>query len=194
MAFFKKTTEIDKIIKGCIKNDGAYQSMLFNRFKAKMFSICLRYTPDYHSAEDVLQDGFVKVFRNVHKFRGDGSFEGWMRRIFVNTAIEHYRKHTHLYPILEVNGTEFDEIDNDIFNRLSVEDLMQMIQSLSPGYRMVFNMFVIEGFSHKEISEKLNISEGTSKSQLSRARMILKEKVEKVDTLERTNYAKTIWK
>lgn len=194
MKFFKKPTEIEKIISGCIKNNGAMQSLLYHKFKAKMFAICLRYSSDYHSAEDILQDGFVKVFKNIHKFRGEGSFEGWMRRVFVNTAIEHFRKKTHLYPILDIAESGLEEFNSDVFDKLAVDNLMDMIQTLSPGYRIVFNMYVIEGYSHKEISNELNISEGTSKSQLSRARQILKGKVEQLNTSEKTNYAKTIWK
>ncbi len=194
MNFFKKITDTERLIKGCLKNNGKCQQQLYDKYKGIMFAICLRYTPDYHSAEDVLQNGFVKVFRNIHKFRGDGSFEGWMRRIFVNTSIEYYRKHHYLYPILEVNGSGFEEISNDVFSRFSTDEILQMIQTLSPGYRIVFNMFVIEGYSHKEISEILNISEGTSKSQLSRARSLLKKKVEALGELEQSNYAKTIGK
>lgn len=173
----KRSTTDKELINGCIARKRKYQELLYATFSPKMFSICLRYASDYHSAEDILQDGFVKVFRNVHKFRHEGSFEGWLRRIFVNTAIEHYRKAVPMYPILEVNNSSFDFIDDNTLAQLEANDLMKLVQNLSPGYRTVFNLYVIEGYSHKDIADLLSISEGTSKSQLARARYILQKKV-----------------
>jgi RNA polymerase sigma-70 factor (ECF subfamily) len=143
-----------------------------------MFSICLRYAKDYHSAEDILQEGFIKVFKYISKFRWEGSFEGWMRRIFVNTAIEHLRKAVNLYPIVNDDDKVMDIVDESVFDHLDEQDLLGMVQRLSPGYRTVFNLYVIEGYSHKEISKMMEISEGTSKSQLARARQILQRKLE----------------
>jgi RNA polymerase sigma-70 factor (ECF subfamily) len=148
-----------------------------------MLGICLRYANDYASAEDILQEGFVKAFKNINKFRHEGSFEGWLRRIMVNTAIEIHRRKKNMYPILEVDTIDVEYHSEDAISMLAKEDLMNMIMKLSPGYRTVFNMYAIEGYSHKEIAEQLNISEGTSKSQLARARYILMKMVE-----ERTGY------
>ena len=179
-----------ELIHGCIARKRKYQELLYANFSPKMFAICLRYASDYHSAEDILQDGFVKVFRNIHKFRHEGSFEGWLRRIFVNTAIEHYRKAVPMYPILEVNNSHLDVIDDLTLAQLEADDLMGLVQSLSPGYRTVFNLYVIEGYSHKEIAEMLGISEGTSKSQLARARYLLQKKVRQLYKYPNTAYVR----
>ena len=167
------------LLKGCIQGRREAQQQLYNLFSSKMFGVCLRYAKDHHNAEDLLQDGFVKVFKNISKFRGEGSFEGWMRRIFVNTAIEQYRKGNHLYPVLDSEMPEVHHVDNKALENLAVRDLLDMVNKLSPGYRTVFNLYVIEGFSHKEIAEMLKVTEGTSKSQLARARYILQEMIYK---------------
>ena len=174
----KKFRISDKeLISGCIDRKKRFQELLYGKFSPKMFAICLRYASDYHSAEDILQDGFMKVYKNIHKFRHEGSFEGWLRRIFVNTAIEHYRKSVSMYPILEVNNSNHDVIDDNTLENLAAEDLMKMVQSLSPGYRTVFCLYVIEGYSHKDVANMLGISEGTSKSQLARSRYLLQKKI-----------------
>ncbi|MDX2001303.1 MAG: RNA polymerase sigma factor [Chitinophagales bacterium] len=175
---FIGTFSEDQVIKGCIIGDRTAQQTLYSRYSPKMFSICLRYAKDYHSAEDILQEGFIKVFKYISKFRREGSFEGWLRRIFVNTAIEHLRKSVSLYPIVNDDDKPMDIIDESVFDHLDEQDLLNMVQSLSPGYRTVFNLYVVEGYSHKEISQMLEISEGTSKSQLARARQLLQRKVE----------------
>lgn len=167
----------DQLINGCIVGDRKTQQSLYNRYAPKMFSVCLRYAKDYHSAEDILQDGFVKVFKYISKFRREGSFEGWLRRIFVNTAIEHLRKSINLYPIVDENDRPIDILDDTVYDQLDHQDLLNMVQSLSPGYRTIFNLYVIEGYSHKEIAKMLDISEGTSKSQLARSRQLLQKKV-----------------
>ena len=169
-----------ELISGCIDRKRKHQESLYAKYAPKMFSICLRYASDYHSAEDILQDGFMKVYKNIHKFRHEGSFEGWLRRIFVNTAIEHYRKSVPMYPILEVNNSNYDVIDDNTIENLAAEDLLKMVQSLSPGYRTVFCLYVIEGYSHKEVAKMLSISEGTSKSQLARARYLLQKKIKQL--------------
>lgn len=175
----------EEIIKKCLTGDRVSQKMLYDKYASKMFGVCLRYAPDYQSAEDVLQDGFIKAFRNLDRFRFEGSFEGWLRKIMVNTAIEAHRRKNSLYPIVDVDNAEVEFYDETAIDKLAAEDLMQMIGSLSPGYRTVFSLYAIEGFSHKEISEQLNISEGTSKSQLARARYILMEMVEQRTGLKR---------
>ncbi|MGB0838811.1 MAG: RNA polymerase sigma factor [Chitinophagales bacterium] len=172
----KKSKE-KAILEGCLQGSRKYQELLYKQYSGKMFAIALRYAKDYHSAEDILQEGFVKVFRNIHRFRGDGSFEGWMRRIFVNTAIEHFRKIVHTAPIMDATGSNKDITNDQTLSKLAANDLLALVSSLSPGYRTVFNLYVIEGYSHKEIAKMLSISEGTSKSQLARARYLLQDKV-----------------
>jgi RNA polymerase sigma factor (sigma-70 family) len=167
------------IIKGSIDGDPRMQETLYRQFSPKMYAVCLRYSGHPEDAQDILQEGFIKVFRNLERFRGDGSFEGWMRRIFVNTAIEHYRKAVNLYPVTEHQEEGVMDKEWTAFEKLTAKDLTRMIQSLSPGYRTVFNLYVVEGYTHKEIGDMLGISEGTSKSQLARAKNILQGLVKK---------------
>jgi RNA polymerase sigma factor (sigma-70 family) len=142
-----------------------------------MFGVCLRYAGSKEDAQDILHDGFLKIFDKIGQFEARGSFEGWIRKIMVNTALEKYRSQYKLVRMQEDVG-EYEKADPDDFpESLTVGELLIMIKELSPQYRVVFNMYAIEGYSHKEISEMLDISEGTSKSNLSRARMILQEKV-----------------
>lgn len=173
----QKPVSEKELIKGCIARKPSFQKRLYDLTKDKMFGICLRYAKGYHSAEDILQDGYVKVYLNIHKFRSEGSFEGWMRRIMVNTAIEHYRRSVSMYPILEVSSSPLNLVEDYTIEKMQADDLMEMIKDLSPGYRTVFNLYVIEGYPHKEIAKMLKISEGTSKSQLARARYILQNKI-----------------
>jgi RNA polymerase sigma-70 factor (ECF subfamily) len=144
-----------------------------------MFGICLRYSGNYEDAQDILQDGFIKVFEKIHQFSYKGAFEGWIRKVMVNTALEKYRLHYRQVSMEEnIPQTESDD-GKDITAAIDAAELLRIIQELSPKYRIVFNLYALEGFSHKEISEMLKISEGTSKSNLSRARTILQEKVNK---------------
>ena len=153
------------------------QHELYKRFAPKMYGVCLRYASNAEEAEDILQEGFIKVYNKIGSFRREGSFEGWIRRIFVNTAIEQFRKKVYLQPITEIEEDTVEGKYLSVLDRLSEKDIIQLIQQLSPGYRTVFNMYVVEGYTHKQISEMLGISEGTSKSQLSRAKMILQDLV-----------------
>lgn len=173
---FQGFTE-QQIIAGCANSERKFQQLLYNMFSAKMFAVCLRYANEYNSAQDLLQEGFVKVFRNIEKFRGEGSFEGWVRRIFVNTAIEHYRKQVNLYALHDSEAKMYEYYEDNALETLKKEDIVKMIQQLSDGYRTVFNLYVIEGYSHKEIGDMLGISEGTSKSQLARARYLLQKMI-----------------
>lgn len=142
-----------------------------------MFGLCLQYTNEYEEAKDILQEGFIRVFTNLDQYNQKGSFEGWIRRIMINTALEKYRdKHYFARVDDEIEKSE-EIIEVDLVDDLSAQELMKFIHDLSPKYRMVFNLYAIEGYSHKEISVLLNISEGTSKSNLSRARTILQEKI-----------------
>ena len=170
-------TEFD-IIEGCIRGDRKMQELLYNRFSPKMYTVCLRYSGNAEDASDLLQEGFIKIFKNISKYRGDGSFEGWIRRIFVNTSIEHFRKKVHLISVTETQETSIEDKQWNVLDNLAEKDIMKMINELSPGYKAVFNMHVIEGYSHKEIAHMLGINEGTSKSQLARAKTVLKKMVE----------------
>lgn len=164
----------------CVKGDSRAQRMLFERFSKKMLGVCMRYAKSTEQAEDVLQDGFIKVFSKLNDFKHDGSLEGWIRRIMVNTSLDQIRKENKL-----MGNTSLDNVDYKLQNNafvlenLAAKDLMKMVQSMPVGYKVVFNMFAIEGYSHKEISEHLGISENTSKSQYSRARAYLRERLEK---------------
>ena len=167
----------DELIEGCKRGERKYEELLYNTFASKMFAVCMRYANEYAGAEDLVQDGFLKVFKNIDKFRGEGSFEGWIRRIFVNNCIEHYRRKSNLYVVQETEALSYEYYDDNAIQKLMKEDLMKIIQSLSAGYRTIFNLYVIEGYSHREIGELLNITEGTSKSQLARARYLLQKKI-----------------
>jgi len=142
-----------------------------------MFGLCLQYANNYDDACDILQDGFIKVFRKMDQFTGKGSFDGWIRRIMINTALERYRSHLHLYPLTENTVIKDELVYDEVFEKISADELVKLVQRLPPRYRMVFNMYAIEGYTHKEIAETMGITVGTSKSNLSRARDILKRKV-----------------
>jgi RNA polymerase sigma-70 factor (ECF subfamily) len=176
-AAVKSTYTEEQIIAGCVRGERKFQELLYHNFSSKMFAVCMRYANDYSSAEDLLQDGFVKVYKNLDKFRSEGSFEGWIRRIFVNNSIEHFRRKANLYVVQETEALTYEYYDDNALQKLMKDDLMKVIQSLSVGYRTIFNLYVIEGYSHKEIGDMLNITEGTSKSQLARARYLLQKKV-----------------
>ena len=173
------------LIKGCLENDRRMQQELYNRFSPKMYGVCLRYTGNADDAQDVLQDAFVKVFRKLDSFRSEGSFEGWIRRIFVNTAIEHFRRKNYLQPVTEREESQIESKTISALDGLSEKDILKLVQQLSPGYRTVFNLYVVEGFSHKEIASMLEITEGTSKSQLSRAKVILQDMIKQHTGLAR---------
>ncbi len=152
------------------------QQLLYDKFASKMYGVCLRYAANAEEAKDLLQDGFVKIFSRMESYRGDGSFEGWVRRIFVNTAIEQVRKKNYLIqPITEREEETIDNGQNSVLEILEANDLVKLLQELPIGYRTVFNMYYVEEYTHKEIAEILDISEGTSKSQLSRAKTRLRE-------------------
>jgi RNA polymerase sigma-70 factor (ECF subfamily) len=166
------------LIKGCIEGNRQMQEELYNRFSGKMYAVCLRYANNADDAQDLLQEGFIKVFRNLHRFRAEGSFEGWIRRVFVNSSIEHFRKKSvELSKVSDKEENTIEDQDISALDQLAERDIVKLIQDLSPGYRTVFNLYVVEGYSHKEIGDLLGISEGTSKSQLARARSILQKKV-----------------
>jgi RNA polymerase sigma factor (sigma-70 family) len=157
------------------------QKALYERYAAKLFVICIRYTKNKEEAEDVLQDGFVKLFSHIDQYNGVGAFEGWMRRIMVNTALESIRKRKLDFSTDELQNTSDDPIsDSDALSQIAFQDLLDLIKELPSGCQIIFNLYIIEGYNHREIAEKLAISEGTSKSQLARARSLLKEKLKEV--------------
>ncbi|MFT5858273.1 MAG: RNA polymerase sigma factor (sigma-70 family) [Flavobacteriaceae bacterium] len=170
------------LIKSCIEGDQLAQRKLFEMYAPKMMGVCLRYTKDVARAEDVMQDGFIKVFTKLDKYSGNGSLEGWVRRIMVNTALDHLRKESKFKANVSMDDVEYKvEFDGQILSSLMEEDLLKLIRSMPDGYRTVFNMFAIEGFSHKEIAKELGISENTSKSQYSRAKTFLRSKLEELE-------------
>lgn len=154
------------------------QELLYHRFSSKMYAVCLRYSGNAEDSRDILQEGFIKIFMNLSKYRGDGSFEGWIRRIFVNTSIEYFRRKVNLYNVTETQENTIEDKEWNVLDNFAEKDIISIINQLSPGYRAVFNMHVIEGYSHKEIGEVLGINEGTSKSQLARAKLVLRKLVE----------------
>ncbi len=172
-------SEIKNIINGCLKGNRRDQELLYRRHAAKLYAVCLQYSGNDEEARDILQEGFIKIFENLAYYKHEGSFEGWIRRIMVNTALEKYRSRHNLYRIDDIDDIPEPDADpdNEDYSGLEAVDLIEIIRELPPKYRMVFNLFAIEGYSHKEISKMVNISEGTSKSNLSRARMILQRRV-----------------
>jgi len=181
----EKEEELRIIIEGCIRNDRKAQEKLFKLFYGKMFSVCMRYTVDHDSAQEILQDGFIKIFEKLGTFDFKGSFEGWIRRIIANTAIDSIRKSKKL-PFLSENGAEFvtetvnpmEDSELEGFKEMKAEIALQAVQQLSPAYRSVFNLYVLEEYTHKEIGEILGISEGTSKSNLAKAKQNLQRIIE----------------
>ncbi len=179
--------DIKEIIKGCASGNVRAQEKLYRMFAPKMFGVCLRYSRDRSEAEDNLQEGFMKIFTNIDTYRYEGSFEGWMRRIMVNVALSKYRKNNILYPVENIEDYDVLQFSDNIFEKLEAEELMKLIRQLPDRYRMVFNLYVMEGMNHQEVSEMMNISVGTSKSNLSRARDILKRKVKELYTEVKLN-------
>lgn len=167
---------LNQLIHNCKKQDIKAQEQLYRLYANKLFAVCLKYSGSYQQAEDNLQDGFMIIFDKIKQYQDKGSFEGWMKRIMINTTLQKYRKQTVFEIVNEEHLSEPDiEIDED---EVSVDYLLNIIQELPERYRQVFNLYAMDGFSHKEISEMLQITTGTSKSNLARARIILKEKIE----------------
>jgi RNA polymerase sigma factor (sigma-70 family) len=163
-----------ELIETCLKDNPKAQKMLYDTYSSVLFGICLRYSKNEEEAQDILQDSFIKIFTKLDTYQFTGSFEGWLKRIVTNTSIEYYRKKITMGHLEEIGFNPYLAIDSD--RGLEVEELLKMIQELPEGYRMVFNMYAIDGYTHGEIATKLSISEGTSKSQLSRARAYLQRK------------------
>ncbi len=176
----KNLEDLKEIIIKCASGDARAQATLYELFAPKMFGVCLRYGSNAAEAEDNLQEGFIRIFKYIGNFRHEGSFEGWVRRIMVNVSLEKYRKQFTVYPVEDMTIYDSVNFSEDTLAEISAKELVELIQELSPAYRMVFNLFVMEGMTHREISYELGISEGTSKSNLARAREVLKRKVKKL--------------
>lgn len=168
-----------KLVKGCIKKDAKAQRQLYDLYKVPLFRVCLRYAKDRLEAEDMLQDGFIKIFSDIHQYRGDGALGGWLRRVMVNIALQHLRKQKKYTDTVEIETiADTHQAGEHILSDLRAKALTQLIQKLPAGYRAVFNMYVIEGYSHKEIAALMNFTTGTSKSQLSKAKAMLRKMLE----------------
>ncbi len=167
---------LEQLIQGCINKDNRCQKKIYENFSPKMYGICLRYMNSREEAQDVLQDGFVKAFNKMSTFNFQGSFEGWLRRIMVNTALEQLRKNKNKFEERFDEGQQFyASVKNEAEGKIEIDELLKALKKLALGYRTVFNLYVVEGFTHAEIAAQLNISEATSKSQLSRAKVLLQQ-------------------
>lgn len=179
-----------ELINGCIKNERLAQKRLYERYFGKMMGVCMRYASHKEQATEMLNMGFLKVFQNIKAFADKGgNMEGWMYRIMVNTAIDYLRaeiRHQHL----EIEKTVYAEDSSDVIADLSAEQILEMVNQLTPAYRAVFNLYVVEGYNHQEIGELLGINEGTSKSNLAKARVRLQEKIIQLNKVNVRMYGK----
>jgi RNA polymerase sigma factor (sigma-70 family) len=168
---------LEQLINNCKKNDIKAQEALYRLYSSKLFSVCLKYSRNYEEAQDNLQEGFLLIFEKIDQFAFKGSFEGWIKRLMVNYILQQYRKENFLNIVKEDLPEDIEEVEIDD-ESISIDYLLKIIQELPDKYRLVFNLYAIDGYSHQEIADMLMISVGTSKSNLSRARMILKDKIE----------------
>lgn len=177
--FEDKLMSDEEMLKGCKANESDAQKYLFDKYVKKMTGICCRYVDSYEEAQDIVQDGFIKVFNKIGTFSGKGSIEGWIRRIMINTALDYLRRIKASRYDVDITEIEYKvEGKQEIIEKMQADDLLSIIRTLPKGYRTVFNLYAIEGYSHKEIAKKLDISQNTSKSQYSRARSLLQKKLE----------------
>lgn len=173
---------LNLLIENCKKNDIKAQSELYKLFSSKLFSVCLKYSRNYAEAEDNLQDAFLTIFKKIEQYKNKGSFEGWLKRITINTVLQQYRKEK-VFDI--VNENLIDDVQLEVDEEaLSIDYLLKIIQELPDRYRLVFNLYVLDDYSHKDIASMLDINIGTSKSNLARARQILKQTIEDYKTTE----------
>ena len=168
-----------QLIESCINGDRRAQKALYDKHSGRMMAVCLRYVKDTEDARDLLQEGFIKLFTNIDKYSGEGSFDGWVRKIFVNCALERLRQNDILKNADNISDTDHVDIPDESASSISAEEIMMYVRALPDGFRTVFNLFAIEGYSHKEIGEELNITESTSRSQYMRARKILQKMITK---------------
>jgi RNA polymerase sigma-70 factor (ECF subfamily) len=176
--------DLKKLINDCKNNNRKAQEQLYRLYSGKLFAVCLKYSRNYAEAQDNLQDGFLIIFQKIGQYSFKGSFDGWLKRVMINNVLQQYRQQTFLSLVNEDIAEDYEiELDDD---EISLDYLLKIIQELPDRYRLVFNLYVIDGYSHAEIAEMLNINIGTSKSNLARGRMILKEKIEQLKN-EETN-------
>jgi RNA polymerase sigma-70 factor (ECF subfamily) len=169
----------EQLIEGCIKGKPDYQKALYEKYNRKLMGICLRYAIDEHEAHDMLQDGFIKIFNKLESYNGKGSLAGWLCRLVVNNCLDHLRRTKHQRKHVEMDLADtYENASSEIISKLSAQDILSYIQQLPSGYKTVFNMFAIEGYSHKEIAEELGVTENTSKSQYRKARLQLIKMIE----------------
>jgi RNA polymerase sigma factor (sigma-70 family) len=182
-------SEID-LITGCLSGDAVAQRQLYKLYAPKMLGVCRRYVKTLEEAEDILQEGFITVFTKLIQFKMEGSLEGWIRRIMVSRAIEHYRKAARFFPLTDIEGKENELVSpDDVLSAISADELLQMISQLPEMHRVVFNLYIFEDMDHKEISTMLSIPVGTSKSTLFYARMMLREKIKQsMQEAKKINY------
>ncbi len=172
--------KLDILLKECKRGKSQSQEELYRRFASAMYGLCLQYANNEEDAQDIMQEGFIKVFAKLNQVKNPAALPGWIRRVMINTALEKYRSQVILQRVDEVREEPQEDAGNDALDSLSCDELVGLIQTLTPRYRMVFNLYAIEGYSHQEIGEELGISIGTSKSNLSRARVILQEKIKNI--------------
>ena len=177
--------EYKDLIEACVKGDRLAQRNLYDIFSKRMYVICLRYTKSQQEAEDVLQESFIKIFKNLSGYRGESRLDYWIKRIVINTALNSQRKKLYMYPMVDIEDVKNEFDQSKALSSYQMEELLKMIRELPTGCQTVFNLFAIEGYSHKEIAEMLEVSEGTSKSQFSRARKLLQEKIAEEEKTER---------
>lgn len=170
----------EQLIKGCLNGDKKAQRALYEQYKVMLFGVCLRYGNDRAEAEDLLQEGFIKIYSDLYQYRPKSALGAWMRRVVVNVALQHIRKKKNHFKTVEIEQiADSYEADDAVFSSMRAKALIRMVQQLPDGYRTVFNLYAIEGYSHKEIAEKLDITVNTSKSQLSRAKSVLRKMIER---------------
>jgi RNA polymerase sigma factor (sigma-70 family) len=166
----------ETLVKGCMKNDRKIQELFYRKFSREMYNVCLIYERDRDDAKDILQEGFIKVFRTIKTYDNNGQLKGWIRKIITNTAIDHWRRSSKAGQFLSIEMiSAADQPHESPVTTINCSDIMTQVNNLPPGARLIFNLYAIEGYTHREIADKLNISEGTSKSQVNRARQILQE-------------------
>ncbi len=178
-----------ELIEGCQRHNREAQHALYRTYSGKMYALCCRYVKDRMEAEDVLITAFTKIFVKIGQYKGEGSFEGWIRRVVVNESLTYLRRNKNMYLEMDIEAAAYEPDFNKLENQLEVNDLMKIIEDLPVGYRAVFNMYSIDGYSHQEIADQLGISENTSKSQLSRARVLLQKKLIEIEKelIQKTN-------
>lgn len=176
-------SEDEALIAGCRKGERKSQQRLYDQYSARLFAICLRYARSDHEAEDVLQESFIKIFNKISDFRADSSLFYWMKRIIINTALNQQRSKLYMFPMHDVTKMDFEQSEKVSLAGYHLDELMKMVRALPAGCGVIFNLYAIEGFAHREIAEMLEISEGTSKSQYSRARSLLQEMLMKEDRM-----------